>query len=302
MGFEPMIDTDADVAEIHALVASFGQQMSPPVREATLSHYLARHPEVPPQRVIRDVRYGPNPRHRLDIHLPTSAPENLLPVLVFVHGGGFSGGDKSRPGYPLYDNVGRFAVENGFVGVTMTYRLAPDHPWPAGGEDVTLALSFLGSSVTAHGGDPTRLVIMGHSAGGAHVGTFLADDALRFGTSGVVGAILSSGIYDPATLQGESYPGYYGVDATALQARSSMSGIPTCGIPVLVLVAEYDLPAFHRQAMELGAAYIAITGHLPGLVVARGHNHYSSAAHYGTPGDLLSAAVKEFIFDVTGEH
>ena len=54
------------------------------------------------------------------------------PVLVFVHGGGFTGGNKSTPGSPFYDNVPLWAARNGLVGVNITYRLAPQHPWPAG--------------------------------------------------------------------------------------------------------------------------------------------------------------------------
>ena len=77
-------------------------------------------------KIARDLRYGDHERHRLDVH--TAGDETNAPVFVFVHGGGFIGGDKQVPGSPLaYDFLGAWAVRNGWVGVTITYRLAPEH-------------------------------------------------------------------------------------------------------------------------------------------------------------------------------
>jgi hypothetical protein len=56
-----------------------------------------------------------------------------LPVLVFVHGGGFVGGSKGGPGQALHDNIGRFAVEHGLIGATINYRFAPEFKFPSGG-------------------------------------------------------------------------------------------------------------------------------------------------------------------------
>ena len=91
--------------------------------------------------IDRDRAYGDHPRHRLDVHY---APDlDGAPVLVFVHGGGFTMGDKHRPGTPVYDFVGAWAVRNGYVGVTITYRLAPEHTWPAGAQDVAAAVDWV---------------------------------------------------------------------------------------------------------------------------------------------------------------
>jgi triacylglycerol lipase len=88
---------------------------------------------------------------------------------MFLHGGGFVTGDKGCRGEPLYDNFGGFAVESGFVGVTINYRLAPVVMHPSGAEDVLRAVNFLVGQVAQYGGDPERIVLMGHAAGAAHV-------------------------------------------------------------------------------------------------------------------------------------
>ena len=96
------------------------------------------------------------------------------PVLLFVHGGGFTGGDKKADDTPFYDNVGTWAVDNGMVGVNMTYRLAHEHQWPAGAEDIAAAIAWVKANIAAEGGDPRRLYLMGHSAGAAHAAAYVA--------------------------------------------------------------------------------------------------------------------------------
>lgn len=280
---------------MHDRVAEFGQTMGGGVREATLEMYTPLHPIEPPQRIIRDIAYGPHSRHLLDVHLPAIGVLAPRPVLLFVHGGGFVGGDKGGPGRPLYDNIGRFAVEKGFIGVTMTYRLAPDHVWPAGGEDVALALQYLAANVAAYGGDADRLTVFGHSAGGAHVATFLADEHLRDIVPGLRAAVLSSGIYEPATLRDESYSSYYGSSPEDLDGKTSIPRLSRCDVPFLVLVAEFDPPDFHRQASSLLDSFVRERGHFPSFVIGVGHNHFSSPAHYGTPDHELSSLVACFL-------
>ena len=60
------------------------------------------------------------------------------------------------------------------VGVTMTYRLAPQHQWPAGAQDVGQAVAWVAQNIGEYGGDPSRVVLAGHSAGATHVAGYLA--------------------------------------------------------------------------------------------------------------------------------
>jgi acetyl esterase/lipase len=63
------------------------------------------------------------------------------------------------------------------VGVTITYRLAPEHPWPAGAQDVGQAVAWVTEHISGYGGDRARMVVAGHSAGAAHVAGYLAGHA-----------------------------------------------------------------------------------------------------------------------------
>src|SRR6478609_7209656 len=108
----------------------------------------------PATTVTRDHQYGPHKRNRLD----TFAAPGLknAPVVIYVHGGGFVQGDKNNPGSPFYDNVGHWAVANGMLGVTMTYRLAPAATYPSGVEDLSAAVNWVRAHAAEHGGDPQR--------------------------------------------------------------------------------------------------------------------------------------------------
>ncbi|MFG5408921.1 alpha/beta hydrolase fold domain-containing protein [Piscinibacter sakaiensis] len=84
--------------------------------------------------------------------------------MLFVHGGGFVGGDKrERP--PFHDNVGWWAVRHSRIGLTLNHRLAPAHPWPAAMDDLDLALQAVQAQAAGWGLDPQRLLVVGHSAG-----------------------------------------------------------------------------------------------------------------------------------------
>jgi triacylglycerol lipase len=91
------------------------------------------------------------------------APTGARPVLVFVHGGGFTGGNRRTGDSPFYDNIMLWALKNGMVGVNMTYRLAPQSQWPAAQQDIASALAWVQDNIASHGGDPSRIVLMGHS-------------------------------------------------------------------------------------------------------------------------------------------
>src|SRR5688572_6643675 len=74
-------------------------------------------------RVEKDAAYGPDPRHRLDIH--SAGPRAPAPVVLFFHGGGYTRGHKNEEGELLYGNVADFFARHGLVGINATYRLAP---------------------------------------------------------------------------------------------------------------------------------------------------------------------------------
>jgi alpha/beta hydrolase fold len=257
-------------------------------------------------KVDRDLAYGDHERQRLDVH--ASGQEAGAPVLVFVHGGGFVGGDKHVPGTPMYDHIGAWAVRNSWVGVTITYRLAPEYTWPSGAQDVAAAVRWVRDNIAAYGGDPSRIVLAGHSAGCVHVASFLAGHATagqdRTGQDsgwldGVRGAGLLSGFYQvpDGAGRGELEVVYFGGRPSA--EVSTLPGLLNSGIPLIFAVAERDPEFIHTQAAGLTAAWFARKGTIPNVIFSEGHNHISQIGSVGVDDLALGAQLARFVNRVT---
>lgn len=240
-------------------------------------------------KVVRDLSYGSHERHRLDVH--TSDELSDAPVLVFAHGGGFVQGDKHVEGTPMYDHVGAWAVRHGWTGVTITYRLAPDHTWPAGAEDVAAAVAWVRENIATYGGNPSRIVVAGHSAGAVHVASYVTGQG-GGSTEGVKGAALLSGIYDLST-RGELEHVYFGNGPS--EKVSTLPGLVTSEIPLLFSVAERDPAPFHAQAAGAVSAWLAAHGTVPNVAYVEGHNHISEIGSLGVDEDALGTALARFI-------
>jgi arylformamidase len=276
-------------------IAAIGDVVGPEQAEASAAVYAGAHEQPPYEGVelARDERYGPDERHRLDVFAPPGARD--LPVVVFVHGGGFVRGDKSTPGSPYHENVGLWACRAGLVGVTMTYRLAPEHRWPAGAEDVAAAVAWLRENVARFGGDPDRIVLMGSSAGACHVACYAAlPDLHPGGAMGVRGLVLLSGAYDLLAFEPSILHPYFG-EGSELEAASPLRGLVASRVPVMFAVAEYDPAISHRQAELLFEALVARDGRVPNLVFVPGHNHFTEVFHFNTDDRLLGDHVLEFV-------
>src|ERR1700742_282878 len=120
--------------DIAKKLAELGHVIDPP---ATAQLYAPLQPKEPyfGARIERDLKYGPAERNLLDIFMPQAVTSGR-PVLIFVHGGAFIGGNKRRaPDSPFYDNIMLWAVKNGFIGVNITYRLPHPVSPPVGGDE-----------------------------------------------------------------------------------------------------------------------------------------------------------------------
>lgn len=128
--------------------------------------------------VRRDVEYqraGGVAVH-LDAHLPDPASQPA-PIAILVHGGGWTGGDKAGDILPLIEPL----TAAGFVCLSIDYRLAPEFRWPACLEDVLAAVRWTKANAASVGGDPSRIALIGYSAGG-HLVTYastVVDDTVR---------------------------------------------------------------------------------------------------------------------------
>ena len=174
---------DAEIAELlPALNGGFPrvETMTAPQLRALIRRRVQRppHPE-PVGKTIDQTVPGPTGDIAVRIYWPTvsSASSGPAPVVVFAHGGGFVFCDLDS-----HDELCR-AMTNGVcaVVVSVDYRLAPESPWPAAAEDVYAVADWAARQAEELGGDPTRLLVAGDSAGGnlATVTALLARDRGR---------------------------------------------------------------------------------------------------------------------------
>jgi acetyl esterase/lipase len=131
----------------------------------------AAEDEAPAIQETLDVHYGDARRQTLDVFSPKD--ERDCPVVLFVHGGAWTLGDKDLFG--LYRGVGRFLARHGVTAVCINYRLSPLVKHPEHVKDVARAFAWVRAHAADYGGDPDRILLCGHSAGG-HLVSLLASD------------------------------------------------------------------------------------------------------------------------------
>lgn len=284
----PSIET---VERIRAL----GREIMPAV-QGSQAVYAAEHEKEPyaDVEVIRDARYGPHERNRLDVFSAAGA-KGRRPIFVFVHGGGFVMGDKRTPGSPYLDNIALWAARHGMVGVNITYRLAPEFKFPTGAADLAAAVRWARENASSFGGDPDRIFVMGTSAGAVHVADFIAHDRFAGDRAGVKGAILLSGVYDLTLPGAPPNEAYYGADAGKGAEMSSLPGLLKTPVKLLFVLTEFDPPMFEQQALRVLQAFSEKTGEWPDFIRLMGHNHLTSTFHLNTSDDYLGAQMLAFM-------
>lgn len=155
-------------------------------------------------RLVAAERYGKDPAQKLEMFVPQGA-KGTLPIVVFVHGGGWSSGDPHD-----YRFIARTLCARGYAVVLAGYRLYPQAKYPAMLEDGAAALRWVQDNAAKLGGDPARLALMGHSAGAYNVVMLSLDPqwlkAVGLDTSAIRGTVSLAGPFDflpfdtPATI------------------------------------------------------------------------------------------------------
>lgn len=286
----------ASSADIVAHIAALGRGTDQKTVAATKDIYRPLQPKPPfaHVRVHRNIAYGPDPQNRLDVFVPEPLPSDAIAVLVFVHGGAFTGGDKSDGTF--YDNVGRWAAKHNLIGININYRLAPGAAWPAAIEDIGLAVHWAIQNVAPFGGDPDRIFLMGHSSGATHVAGYLTHPDLQppFGT-GVAGAILVSGVYNfTASTLTDNEKKYFGADPALYAGQSALQSLAQSKLPLLIAVGGLDTPRAEQQAKLLNKAACA-RQNCPRFAVLPKHSHMSEIFAINTGNQELTRAISGFI-------
>jgi triacylglycerol lipase len=218
-------------------------------------------------------------------------------VLIFVHRGGFVAGNKHAPGSPFYDNIMLWAVKNGFVGVNMDYRLAPQSPWPAGSQDIGAVVQWVSQNIASRGGDPAKIYLMGHSAGASHVAGYVSHpEFYKVKDGGLAGAIIVSAIYQlHAEAASDPERAYYGSDPAHYAERSSVQGLLKSKIPPMITAAELDPPRFVEQ-LEMVKDSLCKSAHgcARSLVLPQ-HSHMSEVYSINTADTRLTDQILDFV-------
>ena len=257
-----------------------------------------------------DIAYGRDPLQKLDVYEPAERPAKPMPVFIYIHGGGFMRGDKTNGGRaPYYANLGYWFARHGVVTVLANYRLAPKDPWPAGARDMAGIVAWTHAHIRDYGGSPHRIVLMGESAGASHVAAYALERRFQPRTgSGLAGAILFSGLYDPAfetkagprfgmTGPGAPNENYYGKDTSRYPMRATLKHITGEKLPVMIVYNELDPTMMQVEAGMMFNDLCERFGDCPRLLWVPGHVHGSAMFTINTPDEWMADKLLAFIRD-----
>ena len=264
-----------------------------PVATAAIYADAARAFGTADVTVSDEIAYGPDEGHRLRVYKGNNrnSPGMGAPILLLVHGGGFSRGNLSN-----LDHAAIHFAGLGFVAVNMTYPLAPEHTWPSGAEAVHAAVEWIHANIGDYRGNLAQLYVYGHSAGGNHVANYVFRPSLSSTQGGrVAGAILASPALQLPDAPDEVGSDYYAVDGRSLAEMRVLDNIETASIPVLITVAEFDPRGFHRSTAQLLTRLIEDFGAQPRLRQMQGHGHISYVSAIGTSDRLLEEELVDFM-------
>lgn len=254
--------------------------------------------------IQRDLIYGPNPRHVLDLYVPEGAILSTgpaarppAPVLVFVHGGAFIRGDKSSA-HGMYDNVMYWFARRGFMGVNLEYRLAPEAPFPGAVDDVARGMAWVKQEIASYGGDPSRVLLVGHSAGGTHVASYVFDPLLGYlGCHARAVVLLSARLRadrSPDNPNAAGVSAYFGENLARYETRAPMAYAACNDLPAFIVTAEFDNPMLDVYGLEFAYRMGLAHRRAPRYLSLRGHNHVSMLAHFNTPEEFLGCEILDF--------
>ena len=249
---------------------------------------------------FREIAYGEDAKQRMDLLKPAGSAK--APVLFFVHGGGWSIGDK-RAGEA---SKGPWATGQGWAYISANYRLVPPATVEQQAQDLATALAWVRANAAQEGLDPDRIVLMGHSAG-AHLVALLGTDTRYLAKAGVPlaaikGIVLLDGAgYDvPTQASAEANivkPMYDAAFSTDPKRQAALS--PTRHAAAPNAARWLILPIERRadsQAQSKGlASALGAAGAVAEVKVIPDKSHGSLNKGLGEKGDQATAAVEAFL-------
>ena len=239
-----------------------------------------------------DMRYGADPYRSIAIQTPDE-PDGT--VLAMMHGGGWTSGYKEHLNF-----AGPCATARGAIYASIGYRLAPQHSFPAGVEDSADAIAWLYRNVAGMGGDPGRIFVGGHSAGG-HYAALLAVRTDWQAPRGLPAEIIRgclpiSGVYRFGDGSGLSTrPRFLGPESNDRPASPVLN--IAAARPFFIAHGGEDFPHLIAQAEEMEGALRKADADVTRLEMP-GRNHFSACYAAGEADGPWAGAA----FDWIGSH
>ena len=200
-----------------------------------------------------DVPYGPTPSETMDVF---SVDGPGAPFHLFIHGGYWQGRDKGE-----FRFVADPFLERGIGVALMNYALCPAVDLDAIVDQTRRAFAWLWANVARFGGDPARIRVSGHSAGGHLVAMLMATDwpsvDPKMPVDPIERAVAISGLFDLDPLRSTSINEAVGMDAETAARNSPVLLEPRAKPPLTLVVGGGESPAFHEQADRLAGEWSA---------------------------------------------
>ena len=250
-------------------------------RDAYVAGWTVRSDALRNSRPVRlDQRYGDGARQRIDMF---SCGTPGAPTLVYIHGGYWQMNDKEP-----YAFVGEAMLASGFNLALMEYTLAPAARMDRIVGEVRAAVAWVIVHAKEYGGDPDRVFVSGHSAGGHLTAMAMTDPR-------VAGGVAISGIYDLEPIRLNYLNDKLGLDPAETDRNSPMRHLPSTAGPLVVAVGLGELPELIRQSEEYAAAWTkkGLRGRY--LPVAR-HDHFSILEELAQPQGAIFDALREMAY------
>jgi arylformamidase len=264
------------------------------------------------QQAARDIPYATaHERQVLDIYSPANARN--LPVVFWIHGGGWQAGHKG-----LVALKPKAFNDAGFVFVSINHRLLPAVPMDAITSDVATALGWVHKNIAAHGGDPNRLLVMGHSSGGQLAALMCVDDryakAQGYALNLIKGCVpVDADTFDiPAIIEmAETRARVHNLPMPTFGHRQKFGNDPAKhrdfsavthvvkdkGIPPFLIIHIAENPDTGAQARRMNAVLQA-AGITTRVLTARETTHARVNDELGAPGDPVTKELFTFVGDV----
>jgi arylformamidase len=272
-----------------ALDRAYDQTAWAPNMQEVLQRRAAASAAVRARLAPRSFAYGPTEVERLDVY-PTTRPS--APIMVFLHGGAWRGGDARAQAY-----AAETFTQAGAHWVVPEFATVMDVGLDGMVAQVRRAVAWVAQHAASFAGDPGRVYVGGHSSGGHLAANVLVTDWVgEFGLPPdiVKGGLCVSGMYDLRAVRLSARSSYVKFDDRIEHESSPMRHLDRLTAPVVVAYASNDSPEFQPQSREFAAALERI-GRLRRLVVGEGHNHFELPETLASPDGLLGRAALELM-------